>query len=248
MFVGNLGEINTASDLIERFEKVSGLEMHRDPARNKCQALPFGNHRYYNGWPAWITVRDEVKIVGAVFSNKGDIEKLNSNLVSKCFFDALHRSYGVKGTILQKVHFVNTYLFSKVWFLAQCFMMDNKIMDNILSKALNFIYAGENERPIRALNFRDKSCGGLGLINPSHKAKALLMKNMYRDFVRLKYDINKEDSYKSLYGYTKILVKALKSGVDIKDTKTTYNYLIEDQIIRNNSIIPSRSERRVQIV
>ena len=57
--------------------------MHRDPARNKCQALPFGQHREHRNWPRWITVKDEVKIVGAIFSNQGgSIEKLNSNLAS----------------------------------------------------------------------------------------------------------------------------------------------------------------------
>lgn len=110
-------------------------------------------------------------------------EKLNSDLVSKCFFDILHRSYGIRGTILQKVYFVNTYLFSKIWYLAQCFKLDKKVLDNILSKAFNFIYAGENERPIRPLNFRDKIFGGLGLINPIFKAKALLMKSMFKEFV-----------------------------------------------------------------
>lgn len=72
LFLGDLGEIDFASELIGKFEKVSGLEMHRDPARNKCQALPFGSHRNYKEWPDWVSVKDHVKIVGAMFTNKGD--------------------------------------------------------------------------------------------------------------------------------------------------------------------------------
>ena len=53
------------------------------------------------------------------------------------------------------------------------------MLDNILAKALDFIYAGENERPVRALNFRPIDLGGLGLIHPKIKAKAFLIKNMY---------------------------------------------------------------------
>ena len=62
--------------LTKKFEVVSGLQILRDPARGKCQALPFGTHRDYREWPQWITVKDEIKIVGAVFSNKGELEKL----------------------------------------------------------------------------------------------------------------------------------------------------------------------------
>ena len=81
IFLGNLSEIETAYNVIEKFEKVSGLEMHRDPARQKCQALPFGEHRKFNGWPAWVTVKNNIKVVGAIFSNNEDLEKVNTCLL-----------------------------------------------------------------------------------------------------------------------------------------------------------------------
>ena len=49
--------------------------------------------------------------------------------------------------------------------------LDSKILNGILKKALNFVYAGENERPVNQLNFRNKAQGGLGLINPIVKAR-----------------------------------------------------------------------------
>ena len=102
--------------------------------------------------------------------------------------------------MLQSVYYVNTYLFSKIWFIAQCFKIEKKVLDQILAKALAFIYAGENERPIRPLNFRDKMIGGLGLINPIFKAKAMLLKNMYREFTELKGNINRIESYEHFMG------------------------------------------------
>ena len=58
--------------------------MHRDPKREKCQILPFGTHRTYNSWPNWVTVRDQIKVVGVFFSNKkGQFEILNSDLIAK---------------------------------------------------------------------------------------------------------------------------------------------------------------------
>ena len=77
LFVGNLEEIPRAYGIISNFECVSGLLMHRDPRREKCQALPFGEHREVDSWPDWVTVKNSIKIVGAWFSNIESREKLN---------------------------------------------------------------------------------------------------------------------------------------------------------------------------
>ena len=94
-----------------------------------------------------------MKVVGAMFSNNEHLETINSNLVLQCFFNALNKYFGIDGTIFQKAHFVNIYLFSTFWYSAQCFKMDKKIVENFLSKALKFICAGGNEIPARPLNF-----------------------------------------------------------------------------------------------
>ena len=65
------------------------------------------------------------------------------------------------------------------------------MLKKLLSKALAFIYAGKNERPVNSVNFIYKSKGGLGLINPSIDARALLIKTMYKDF--LEYDCRIND-------------------------------------------------------
>ena len=168
--------------------------------------------------------------------------------MSKSFFDSLQKSYGIKGTIFQKVYFVNTYLFSKIWFLAQCFKLDRKVLENILSKALNFIYAGENERPVRPLNYRESHMGGLGLLNPIIKARALLIKNMFREFNELKDSFQEIERLNHLYGYKEDFISMQKDGVDFKSSKHIYDYLLADIVLKNNSVIPSRSEKRVRSV
>ena len=97
----------------------------------------------------------------------------------------------------------------KVWYLAQCFSLEKKILEKMLSKALGFIYAGENERPIRPLNFRGKSIGGLGLINPVVKAQALLLRNVYKEFINKDYDVNNPESYGGIYGCTEVLINMI---------------------------------------
>ena len=74
--------------------------------------------------------------------------------------------------------------------------MNPKKLEEIIKACLNFIYTGENERLLRALNFRHLKFGGLGLVELSMKAIALLLKNM------LKKSDNNEDIQKK-YGYDK---------------------------------------------
>ena len=60
---------------------ISGLEMHRHPTNAKCQALPFGTHRNFSLWPAWVSVKNYIKVVGGWFSNNESLEKINSEHV-----------------------------------------------------------------------------------------------------------------------------------------------------------------------
>ena len=87
LFIKREEEIEEAYNVIVRFEEVSGLEMHRDPRREKCQALPFGTHREYKEWPDWVIVKNIVKVVGAIFSNEESLEKLNTELVAASIWD-----------------------------------------------------------------------------------------------------------------------------------------------------------------
>ena len=38
--------------------------MHRDPKQDKCNVLPFGDHREHQDWPEWVTVKNRIKVVG----------------------------------------------------------------------------------------------------------------------------------------------------------------------------------------
>ena len=123
-------------------------------------------------------------------------------------------------------------------------MIDQKVLDKILSKAMAFIYAGQTERPVRHLNFRGKDIGGLGLIHPNIKAKALLLKNMYREFKKLNCTIE-EYEIQDLYGHKDEFIEIVKFGVDLSNSKNIYDVLMQDIILKNNSVVPSRNERRV---
>ena len=241
VFMVDVSEIDCLYKTISDFENISGLMMHRDPARGKCQALPFGSHREFQEWPDWVTVRSSMKIVGVIFSNYDNLEKINSELVFKSFNDKLHASYGIRGTILQKVYFVNTYLFSKLWYVAQCFMIEKKIITKILKIALNFIYAGENERPVRVMNFRHKVSGGLGLIDPNIKCMALFIRTRLRKCNGNILDLINQNS---VGVYRNEIQMVSRHDLVKGTTKQIYSLLLQEIISKNGSLIPSRNEKR----
>ena len=57
---------------------------------------------------------------------------------------------------------MNTFCYSKINFLSQVFKIDSKVIREIKTKALQFVYVGYNERPVQVLNFRGREEGGLG--------------------------------------------------------------------------------------
>ena len=104
-------DLRRVYDIISKFEVVSGTEMHRDPLRGKCQALPFGSHRNHDDWPAWITVKNEIKILGVLYSNTDSMEKCNSRAILDLVTNQIMGNFSMRGTPLQKASFVNMYIF-----------------------------------------------------------------------------------------------------------------------------------------
>ena len=118
--------------------------------------LLFGSHRDFMEWPDWVNKVSKIRIIGAIFSNDQDIEKLNTKEVERCTLARVYSSIGIRGTLLQKVYFLNTYIFSKLTYLAQVFILDEEVVRNITRKAHNLLYRGELERQVAAVNFRPK--------------------------------------------------------------------------------------------
>ena len=142
---------------------------------------------------------------------------------------------------MQKVYIVNTFLFSKLWYTSQAVKLDEKAVKVMLSRAKTFIHAGENEKPIEIVNFRDISKGGLGLINPILKSKALMIKGMYKEFVKNGSNAGNIDK---LYGYPKIFKELNDDKITSEPVKVIYQRLLHRMMFRNGSLIPSRNERR----
>ena len=110
------------------------------------------------------------------------------------------------------------------------------------------MYAGENERPVNQINFRNKAQGGLGLINPIVKAKLLLVKNMLKDFINYDTDINDAYVVEGLYGYSELFKDIYLQDMAVRPVKEIYEYLMKEILEKNGSLIPSRNEKKTDNV
>ena len=169
IFLREAGEVKIVESLVFKFERVSGVKLHRDKKLKKCNILCFGSHKTAK-WPDWVNICSEMKVIGGMFTNKGSLENINSSLVKSRFMGKLMENWGIRGTLYQRVYFVNTFCYSKMNFLSQVFKIDSKVIREIKMKALQFVYVGYNERPVQVLNFRRRDDGGLRLIEPGLKA------------------------------------------------------------------------------
>ena len=167
-----------------------------------------------------------------------NFERINMRQVEKSFYMTLNDCFGIKGTLKQKVYCVNTYMFSKLWYTAQVVKMDKKKVDSMIKASMNFIYAGENERPVRPLNFRPKHLGGLGLVEASIKANALLIKSMISQ--------RKEQEFTNMYGYEEKLSRWLDLSEEGIPVKEMYSEMIKEVYEKNGSVIPSRNEKKIR--
>ena len=225
-------EISIIYDVVSKFEVISGIEMHRDRSRKKCQALSFGSHRDVNTWPEWVSVADEVKILGVSYTNKKheSLDEVNSKKILEAVRGKINGAFTIRGTLFQKAFYINTIVLSKVWYVAQTIRLTDECLDVIDKRCWEFLHHGQNEKPVKALNYRQTSEGGLGLVSAKTKAKALLVKNVLKN--NLPYS----------FGYDFEVFECQRLG--LSDVKNIYAYLLKDITENNGSIIPSRSEGR----
>ena len=87
--------------------------------------------------------------------------------------------------------------------------------------------------------------GGLNLFNLKIKTRALLIKTMCRMFFRESGDLNNTNSIeciKAMYGYGEDCMSIIK--LKTESSKYIYRELMYNTLNKNNSLIPSRNEKR----
>ena len=245
IFLSQVKEIDIVNDIVVRFEKVSGVKLHRNRELKKCNLLNFGSHRDYQGWPTWVNKCHVMKVVGGIFIDEGSLEKVNSGLVKTKCIGKMLENWGLRGTLSQRVYFVNTFCLSKMNFISQVFKIEPKVIKEIKMRCLQFIYVGYNERPVQVVNYRKREDGGLGLVEPECKAKSLLLHNMYREYLEREISLDGGKLGQDIYGFKGDFLEILRETEPKVSAKDIYSRLIVKITHVNNTLINSRIERRI---
>lgn len=81
--------------------------------------------------------------------------------------------------LIQKIWILNTFILSKIWYLAQVFPPNKVHIAQIYSSCSMFLWNNHFFTVTRNQMFLDVSDGGLGLVNVDLKSKALFIKKYF---------------------------------------------------------------------
>lgn len=172
MFIENEQQLCAVLEVITDFGRVSGSLLNK----SKSNALVVGMVPL-SAEAEWLHVGNAVSILGVTFAeNMSDTVEQNWSKVLRGFQIRLWMNNTRNLNLIQKVILINTYISSKLWYLASILPLPNKYAGKFISRIGSFLWYG---KPWTRIAFETlvlpKKRGGLNLHSPAIKAKALLV-------------------------------------------------------------------------
>lgn len=162
-------------DIITSYCLTSGAKLNT----LKTKAITIGSVCIHA--PHWFTLTTDVKILGIYFSSiMTQMVKFNwtriINIIRQQLFDHRHRMLN----LIQRIHYVNLYALSKVWYTSQVLPLPQMYGYKLKSVTGWFIWAGHMLRIRRDNLALPYSQGGLQAIDPQLKADSLFFKQNWQ--------------------------------------------------------------------
>lgn len=182
IFVRGQDELDLVMQIIESFTQHARIRVNLQ----KSSFLRLNNAR---SGPQKVREVDELTILGVIFAGCWSkvIDKNYSKLIRSIQFRLLTNAQR-NLNILERVWILNTFVLSKLWYIAQVFPPKNCHLAKIKSMVGNFLWSGSVFRVARDQLYLDHSRGGLRLVDPESKCKALFVKNI----LNLRNDVAEE--------------------------------------------------------
>lgn len=137
---------------------------------NKTVSINIGRQQSGRRTPSWLNVSDSVKILGISFFNSLK-QTINFN-----WGEVIRKTFQLTFlTVFQKVILVNTYITSKLWFMASILSIPNAAVARMTSQIGSFIWERYPTRVAMEQLGLPIDQGGLNLHLPMQKCKALLI-------------------------------------------------------------------------
>lgn len=178
LLLNDIGKLTEIKQIFNMFEQVSGAKVNF----SKTKSMLVGVDRNLQ-IPNWIKFDEKIKILGIWYHNSSKlmIEQNWMELIKNLRFVLWNNQFR-NLNLIQKVFYLNTYASSKIWYVASTVPIDKKSIARIKCMYGNFLW----NHAILRVSFDQlclpKQTGGLGLISPELKCKALLINR----YVRLK--------------------------------------------------------------
>lgn len=190
-YADDVSVISTCGDRLERmreafhrFERISGARLSLE----KSSSISVGYTDEVPLTVPWLRNENTVRILGVIFSNSIRLmNKLNwDDLVGK--FARLVYLHATRSlTLHQKVTLLNTFITSKIWYLASTLSPSAVHTAKLTATMGSFLWRGIPARvPMHQLA-RSKENGGLKLHLPAFKCPALLLNRHMRDIDSLPF-------------------------------------------------------------
>lgn len=240
VYLKNKNDLHKTMQIISIYEGATNARLSIE----KTFILQLGlnqNSVYHNQYN--ILIKNEIKILGmlvkANFNSmvQQNWEKVLGNIKNMLFINTMRNL-----DLIMKIKFVNEFVLSKVWYLAQILPITHVVAQKIVKHTGNFIWMGSMYRISREQLYLSHTKGGLNLINVERKAHALFLKTQSNSWVTIKNKITYKSSVNCIFEgkdmfarkkYFKDITKTLRENHslvnknELTQTKTVYNTLLE---------------------
>lgn len=175
MFLEDERALVEVVDLFEDFGIVSGAILNK----RKTKAIMIGNVNL-TAETEWLNIDNFVNILGVQFGeNLKQAQKHNWQNVLNGLRSRLWCHHPRKLNLIQKTILMNTYITSKVWYMASNLPITRGFSNKIRTEIGKFIWHGQTLQRVAFANLvLPKNRGGLNLHCPELKAKALLVNRL----------------------------------------------------------------------
>ena len=188
-----MNEFSVVDSACTLLEKASGVKLHRDPSTEKVKFLPLGRWRgvlTQEDIPhQYIRLSDYLDFVGVELrANYIQTRKANGDLLQARIKNTVGPwKAGRFMPLIQRAYSVNSYALSRVWF--KCNVVNLRVQDlnYITSQIKSWMYQDLLIKPSELVLFRRTRSGGLGLMNVSVRALALLIRTFLETSVNPKF-------------------------------------------------------------
>lgn len=178
LILNDLRKLPEIKQIFDMYEKVAGAKVNF----LKTKAMIVGFDRRLDV-PGWINLEEKIKILGIWYHNSSKLMvELNWHELLQNLRFMLWNNQFRNLNLIQKVAYLNIYASSKIWYVASTVPIDKKSISKIKCMYGSFLWNRASLRIAFDQLCLPKKSGGLGLISPEHKCKALLLNR----YIRLK--------------------------------------------------------------